>query len=168
MKSFFNIQIAITLEPKVVDPYNPGDSWSLDRDLSSGKAVPFSGGGLLGGNEEKPKNLDTADKTYWAFTFTSNVWGTPSSSATIHKLSVGFKSFVKLDIALRNNAKSCVDFAKPCLASQSSWARWANYGLLLLLNDLHEWWMIFLSFDSTVFMLIQHTYNVLMFQELRN
>ena len=38
--SFFDFQIAITLEPKVEDPYNLGD-WN--RDVSSGKAVPFSG-----------------------------------------------------------------------------------------------------------------------------
>ena len=46
---FSNLKIAITLEPKVVDPYNLGDSWSVDRDLSSGKSVPFSeGGGKVG------------------------------------------------------------------------------------------------------------------------
>ena len=44
------LKITLTFEPKVVDPYNLGDSWSVDRDLSSGKSVPFSGGagGLLG------------------------------------------------------------------------------------------------------------------------
>ena len=54
-ESFFDFQIAITFEPKVVDPYNLGDSWSVDQDLSSGKLVPYSGGGgsLLGGIEEK-------------------------------------------------------------------------------------------------------------------
>ena len=49
-----NLNIAITLEPEVVDPYNLGDSWSWDRDLLPGKVVPFSeGGGLLGCEGER-------------------------------------------------------------------------------------------------------------------
>ena len=38
---FLDLEIAITFEPKVVDPYNLGDSWSVDQYLSSGKSVPF-------------------------------------------------------------------------------------------------------------------------------
>ena len=32
-------KIAITFEPKVVDPYNHGDSWLVEQDLSSSKVI---------------------------------------------------------------------------------------------------------------------------------
>ena len=72
-------------------------------------------------------------------------WRAPSSSATFHSLPFGLKSFAKPDVWLREiDARSCVewlitdyidatsfvDFAKSYPASQSSWARRANYGLL--------------------------------------
>ena len=70
-------------------------------------------------------------------------WRAPTSSATIHSLPFGLRSFAKPDIALQIDARSCVelviteyidatncvDFAKPCLASQSFWDRRANCGL---------------------------------------
>ena len=31
------VKIAITFQPEVVDPYNLGDSWLVEQDLSSGK-----------------------------------------------------------------------------------------------------------------------------------
>ena len=52
------------MEPKVVDPYNLSDSWSVDPDLSSGKSVPFSrGGGLSGDIRERAGccNYSTSD-----------------------------------------------------------------------------------------------------------
>ena len=50
-----SLQIAITLKAKVVNSYTLDDSWSIDRDLSSGKSVSFSrGGGLLVRIGEKP------------------------------------------------------------------------------------------------------------------
>ena len=63
---FFDFQIVITLEPKVVDPYNLGDSWSVDRGLSSGKWMPFSAGrggvcqSVQGKNRQKCSHLTLA------------------------------------------------------------------------------------------------------------
>ena len=72
-------------------------------------------------------------------------WRAPTRSATIHSLPYVLRSYAKPDMALQNRRKkfrrcirsyqsldttSCVDFAKPCLASQSSWAQFAHCGLL--------------------------------------
>ena len=43
--AIMNLEITITLEPKVVDPYNLGDCWSVDQDLSSAKSWSKSQGG---------------------------------------------------------------------------------------------------------------------------
>ena len=43
------------------------------------------------------------------------------------------------------NVISCVDFAKPCLASQSSWARRANCGLLHYWLDPFNWYIAHLD-----------------------
>ena len=45
---FSNFKIAITLEPKVVDPYNLGDSWSGDLETYHLASRRHFGGGLLG------------------------------------------------------------------------------------------------------------------------
>ena len=44
------------------------------------------------------------------------------------------------------DAISCVDFAKPCLASQSSWARRANCGLLHYWLEPFNCWLLLLHF----------------------
>ena len=46
------------------------------------------------------------------------------------------------------DAISCVDFAKPCLASQSSWARRANCGLLHYCLEPFNSWSPFLILGS--------------------
>ena len=122
----------ITLEPKVVDPYNLGDYWSVDRDLSSGKLVPFFwGGGLLGGireRAEKGKEQDVKSLVVhdlmWRIVLQQslplqlmarkacakcNKWRSPSSSRRFQIMLVGFQKFTKPEMAFHNDARFYID-----------------------------------------------------------